>query len=313
MTASFLATDLQSYGPLSTIRESVPLRQARKYCRQLTRQHFENFTFLLLSFPRFLRQHFCNLFAYYRWGKELADQVRDSKTSLALLDWWHHLLTECYAGRSSHPVFVALQETIRRFEIPRDPLAELLVAFRQDQQLARYESPDQLLIYCRYAANPWGRLILYLGGCHDQFRGSLADAICTGRCWLHICQNVAAAWARGRVYLPQTHLRRFGCSEATLSEQAMTDGFKRLIEAELAEAEGWLRRGLALVNYVPRWLQFVAALMVHEGLTQIEILRQSGFNVWSRSCRLTSLQKWQVMVKVWWQWRRGLLMKAAAS
>jgi len=114
-----------------------------------------------------------------------------------------------YAGQTRHPVFVALSRTIGEFEIPRQPLADLLVAFRQDQTKARYETFDELRNYCRHSANPVGRLVLYLGRSVDEVNVALADHICTGLQLANFWQDVARDWQRGRVYLPQSDCRKF--------------------------------------------------------------------------------------------------------
>ena len=84
--------------------------------------------------------------------------------SLALLDLWGRELDACYEGRARHPVFVALAETIRACSIPKEPFADLLTAFRQDQTVTRYATMHDVLGYCRYSANPVGRLVLYACG-----------------------------------------------------------------------------------------------------------------------------------------------------
>src|SRR5512136_934302 len=133
-------SDLERYGPQATPSAPPTLRQSRRYCRRLARRHYENFTVASRLLPRRLRQHFCNVYAYCRWADDLADQPHDPRQSLALLDWWESQLRECYRGRAAHPVFVALSDTIRQFNIPADPLLDLLVAFRQDQRVTRYET-----------------------------------------------------------------------------------------------------------------------------------------------------------------------------
>ena len=156
--------DLKRYGPQGTDLP-VPLKAARRYCRRLTRSHYENFTVAHLLLPRKLRQHMANVYAYCRWADDLADESDNRQRSMALLNWWEQQLRACYAGQARHPVFVALAETIRTFDLPIDPLVDLLVAFRQDQRVSRYETFNDLLGYCRYSANPVGRIVLHLGRC----------------------------------------------------------------------------------------------------------------------------------------------------
>ena len=195
--ASTFSRDLKRYGPQVQVAEPPSLGRSRRYCRRLARRHYENFTVASRMLPRRLRQHFYNIYAYCRWADDLADEAGDPKRTLALLDWWEQHLHACYRGQAIHPVFIALDATIRKFAIPVDPFVDLLVAFRQDQRVRRYEDFGQLLNYCRYSANPVGRLVLYLGRCHTPERVLLADSICTGLQLANFWQDVAGRFRPG--------------------------------------------------------------------------------------------------------------------
>jgi len=305
------ALDLELYGPEARQVKHPSLSRAQKYCRRLARRHYENFTVASLLLPRHLRQHFYNVYAYCRWADDLADETGDPQRGLALLDWWEQELRECYQGHSQHPVFVALEDTIRQFAIPVDPFVDLLVAFRQDQRVARYESLDQLLDYCRYSANPVGRLVLYLGRCHDPERARLADSICTGLQLANFLQDVALDWERGRVYLPQTHCRQFGYDESMFARRECNEPFRRLLAAEAAEAEGWLRRGQPLVPLVPEELRLDVALFIHGGLALVEAIRRNQYDVWSRRPVLSKLEKLRIVARCWWRLRRGTRLEGS--
>ena len=140
------------------------LDEARAYCRHLAESHYENFHVASWFLPKALRPHFHSIYAYCRISDDLGDEVGDRAAALALLDLWGRELDACYEGRARHPVFVALAETIRACSIPKEPFADLLTAFRQDQTVTRYATMDDVLGYCRYSANPVGRLVLYACG-----------------------------------------------------------------------------------------------------------------------------------------------------
>src|SRR5690349_19172452 len=141
------------------IPERAPtLAEAKAYCERLARTHYENFSVATWFLPSRLKPHFHSIYAYCRISDDLGDEVGDPEQSLALLDAWEQELDACYAGEPRHPVFVALRETVRACKIPRQPFADLLTAFRQDQRVRRYQTFDDLLGYCRYSANPVGRL-----------------------------------------------------------------------------------------------------------------------------------------------------------
>jgi squalene synthase HpnC len=283
--------DFQLFGPQARPDSPLSLQASNRYCRKLANRHYENFTVASWLLPGRLRQHFYNVYAYCRWADDLADETGDAKQSLALLDWWETQLGNCYRGQTVHPVFFALAETIRKFEIPIDPFLDLLSAFRQDQRVSRYETMDQLLEYCRRSANPVGRLVLYLGECYSIERAELADSICTGLQLANFCQDVAGDWDRGRIYLPQADCRRFGYTEAMFARRECNEAFRRLMNIQVNRAEGFLRAGLPLVKMMPRDLRLDVALFIHGGLAILRAIRRQDYDVWTRRPRISKMEK----------------------
>lgn len=302
------AADLELYGPDRSPPTILSPRKSRRYCRRLARRHYENFSVLSLFLPAELRQHVANLYAYCRWADDLADETGDPGRSLALLRWWETELHACYAGRAQHPVFVALDETIREFDLPVEPLVDLLVAFRQDQRTTRYETMGQVLEYCRYSANPVGRLVLHLGRCFSESRARLSDAVCTGLQLANFCQDVARDWDRGRIYLPQVDQHRFGVEPRHFAQRVCDEPFRRLLACHVQEAEAWLRRGLPLVNDISADLQLPVALFATGGLAILEAIRRQNYDVWSRRPTLSRREKLRLMLRCWWRLRRGTLL-----
>jgi squalene synthase HpnC len=305
--------DLRRYGPGGTVDRPPSLRASRRYCRRLARSHYENFTVLSRLLPRQLRRPFCSVYAYCRWADDLADETGDAARSLSLLNWWEQHLHACYEGRAVHPVFVALSETIRRYDLPMDPLVDLLVALRQDQHTTRYETFDQLLDYCRYSANPVGRIVLHLGGCFDSARARLSDSICTGLQLANFWQDVARDWDAGRIYLPAAHRQRFGYDEACFERRECNDAFRRMLEAEVEEAEGWLRRGWPLVQQIPTDLRLAVALFIRGGLTILEAIKRQDYDVWTRRPEVSKWRKTRLVADIWWRLRRGRLVEESAA
>jgi squalene synthase HpnC len=207
--------------------------------------------------------------------------VGDPAQSLALLELWGRELDACYAGRARHPVFVALAETIRERAIPREPLADLLTAFRQDQTVTRYASMEDLLGYCRYSANPVGRLVLYLCGEADDERFRLSDATCTALQLANFWQDMGRDYAKGRVYLPQDDLRRFGVSEATIAGGGATPEFRALLRHEVNFTRQLFADGLPLIGRVSRELALDLDLFSRGGLAILRAIEAQDYDVLS--------------------------------
>ena len=279
MTASHPPT-----APLSSAWSALPPKyaipdhapsasDARDYCRRLARTHYENFSVASWFLPQQLRQHFFNLYAYCRISDDLGDEVGDTAASLQLLDQWQTELNACYEGHPRHPVFVALAETVRKFEIPKHEFADLLSAFRQDQRVTRYETFNDLLGYCRYSANPVGHLVLYLCGYRDSERQQLSDYTCTALQLANFWQDVSADLAKGRIYLPLEDLRRFSVNEGVLCDGQNTSAFRELMKFEVERAREWFAQGLPLAARVDRKLATDIELFSRGGqeiLTAIE-------------------------------------------
>lgn len=295
MAATSFLAELDTYGPDRTAA-APSLAEAREYCRRLALTHYENFTVASRLLPRELRQHFYHVYAYCRWADDLSDETNDPARSLTLLDWWEHELDECYAGRAVHPVFVALQATIAEFAIPAEPFRRLLVAFRQDQTTPRYATFDALLGYCRNSADPVGRLVLYLGRCHDdRATGPLSDFVCTGLQLANFWQDVARDRLKGRTYVPQDDLARFGVVETDLDRRAATPEFKRLLRFEVDRAEYYLRRGLPLVELMPRALASDVWLFVHGGLRILDKIRAQDYDVLARRPKVSKFDQFRLL------------------
>jgi len=297
--------DLERFGPQAASAQPLTPRKSRRYCRRLARHHYENFTVVSRFLPGGLRQHFANVYAYCRWADDLADETDDPRRSLALLDWWEKQLRDCYRGRVTHPVFIALAETIHKFHIPVEPFIDLLVAFRQDQRVMRYETIDQLLEYCRYSANPVGRLVLYLGECHTPDRVRLSDSICTGLQLANFWQDVARDWDHGRIYLPQTACRRFGYDESNFARREYNDAFRQLLAMHVDQAEGWLHAGEPLASKMPPGFRLPVALFAAGGLATLEAVRRQHYDVWARRPTISRFEKLRLLAGCWWKLRFG--------
>jgi squalene synthase HpnC len=255
------------------------LAEAQEYCRHLARSHYENFSVASWFLPERLRQHFFNVYAYCRISDDLGDEVGSPAASLELLDQWETELHACYAGSPRHPVFVALAETVRQFEIPQQEFTDLLTAFRQDQHVARYQTFDDLRGYCRNSANPVGHLVLYLCGYRDAERQQLSDFTCTALQLANFWQDVSIDFQKGRVYLPLEDLRRFRVSEDDIAARRNTAEFCDLMDFEVDRARDWFQRGLPLVKQVDKELAIDLELFSRGGQEILNAIEAQGFNV----------------------------------
>jgi len=255
------------------------LEEARQYCERLAKSHYENFSVATRFLPKRLRQHFYNVYAYCRISDDLGDEVGDPQQSLELLEQWETELNACYAGSPKHPVFVALAETVKQCSIPKHEFSDLLIAFRQDQTVTRFETFNDVLAYCRYSANPVGHLVLYLCGYRDVERQRLSDYTCTALQLANFWQDVSVDYGKGRIYLPLEDLRRFGVTGDEIAERRATPQFVAMMKFEVERARDWFARGLPLVKMVNRELAVDLELFSRGGQEILNAIERQGYDV----------------------------------
>ena len=308
------------------IPERAPsLEESQQYCSRLAHSHYENFSVVTWFLPKHLHQHFYNVYAYCRISDDLGDEVGDPQQSLALLDAWEAELNATYlslvpqrlkpesflnsagtpegvplqsAGEPAqdtagprHPVFIALRETIREFDIPRAPFANLLTAFRQDQTITRFPTFEDVLAYCKNSANPVGHLVLYLCGYRDAGRQQLSDYTCTALQLANFWQDVAVDYGKGRIYLPLDSLAKFGVSESDIAERRATPQFLEMMKFEVARARDWFRMGLPLVGKVDKHLATDLDLFSRGGLEILNAIEQQDYDVLTKRPAISKPRK----------------------
>jgi squalene synthase HpnC len=259
--------------------QPATLEEARAWCRRLAETHYENFHVASWFLPKRLRPHFHSIYAYCRVSDDLGDEVADRAASLALLDLWGQELDACYRGEARHPVFVALAETIQVCEIPKDPFADLLVAFRQDQIVTRFPTMADVLAYCRYSANPVGRLVLYACGYRDAERFALSDYTCSALQLANFWQDVRIDYRKDRIYLPLEDMARFGVDEDTIAAERFTPPFRELMRWEVDYARRMFQAGLPLVGMVDRELAVDLDLFSRGGIEILRSIERQDYDV----------------------------------
>ena len=271
--------------------------QARAYTRWLATHHYENFHVVSFLLPKRLHQDFYNVYAYCRWADDLGDETGNTVESLRLLEWWRTELDAMYAGRATHPVFVALLPTVERYGIPREPFANLIRAFEQDQTVTRYRNWEELFGYCRNSANPVGRLVLYLCGYSDAERQRLSDATCTALQLANFWQDVTVDLLKDRVYLPLDLLERHGYSLDDLFARRFSSAFRNVMEEAVAKARELFLEGLPLVSMLDRRLALDIDLFSRGGMRILAKIEEQDYNVLQARPSISKVERVWLLVE----------------
>ena len=276
-------------GLTASSRTRWSAEEAYDYCRTLARSHYENFTVASWFLPRDKRPHVYAVYAFCRFVDDLGDEAQGDR--LALLDRWEEEVRACYDGTPTHPIAVALADTIQRFSIPTEPFLKLVEANRIDQRTQRHPTYDDLLFYCDHSANPVGRLFLYLFGYSDAERQRLSDATCTALQLANFWQDVRRDLEMGRIYIPLEDMVQFGCTEENLRAGVADDAFRELMRFEVERARGLFAEGAALVDAVEGIVRLDIALFTEGGMHILNAIERQDYDVLSRRPTLSKLAR----------------------
>lgn len=278
--------------------ETVPsVEDAFRTCEEIAFRHYENFPVASIFIPKEKRKYIAAIYAFARTADDFADEEGYADHErLARLAELEEELRETCNGRPRDPIFVALVETIRRFQIPSHYFEQLLTAFRMDVEKKRHATWEELLHYCAHSANPIGRLVLHLFDYRDESQMRHSDAICTGLQLANFWQDVSIDIKKGRIYLPLEDMRKFQCSEEEILQGRMSDNFRRLLEYEVERTSMLFEEGKPLLSSVGNDLHFQLRLTWLGGMRILKKIRRCNFDVFKHRPTLSFQDKFMLAI-----------------
>ena len=289
----------------TTARRPISVDEAFAYCANLTNAHYENFPVASLLLPAEKRPYLQAVYAFARIADDFADEGHgEPQARLASLDDWNNQLalyhTSAMQGaplKDGHPVFVALAETIRRNQLPLEPLRDLLTAFKMDVTTRRYATFGELLHYCRHSANPVGRLVLQIFGYQDKELLELSDKICTALQLANFWQDISVDFQKNRIYIPMEDFANYGYTVDELAKGEMNDRFKNLIAFEIERTREMFYEGASLPSKVDKDLRLELKLVWFGGMAILKKTERYGVSIVRRRPSLNSFNKFMIFMR----------------
>ncbi len=273
-------------------------RESFEYCEKIASEHYENFPVASRFIPADKRPYIAAIYAFARSADDFADEPGYTQAErIENLSQWGELLLRCYDGESSHPVFVALSETVERFQVPIELFQNLLTAFRADVTTKRYETFEQVLEYCSCSANPIGRLVLLLFNYRSELMLMHSDNICTALQLTNFWQDISVDLLKDRLYLPKEDLDHFGVPEDELFRRTASTAFRKLVSFEVARTERLFREGRPLLQEVGKDLRFELKLTWNGGMNILRKIKARGFDVFQSRPHLSSVDKLRLFLR----------------
>ncbi len=276
-----------------------------KYCEQIAKGHYENFPVASLLLPKEKRKYVYAIYAFARAADDFADEEGiegGAAKRLALLGEWNGKLRDCYSGKAYDPIFIALAETVKDNSIPIEPLENLLNAFRQDVVKQRYEKFDELLEYCRNSANPVGRLVLMIFGCHDEEFFKYSDKICTALQLTNFWQDIEVDLRKERIYLPAEDITKFGYSYKELELKQENESFRSLVKFEVERTKKIFDEGRKLIDMTAaagkelKKLSKELKLTWNGGTTILKKIEEINYNVLNQRPSISGFDKIKIFL-----------------
>ncbi len=203
---------------------------------------------------------------------------------------------------------MAFAHAVQTFQIPREPFLKLIEANRMDQRITRHPTYADLLHYCDHSANPVGQLFLYLFGYRDAERQRLSDCTCTALQLTNFWQDVARDYQKGRIYIPQEDLARFGYTENELARGVVNDEFRQLLAFEVERAMELFREGAPLVATLEGSVKLDVALFTRGGVAVLNAIQRQNYDVLTARPTLSKKAKAGLFMSTWLTWKVGLGM-----
>jgi squalene synthase HpnC len=266
-------------GSPEALSRRYSVQEAIEYTHWLATHHYENFHVVSVLLPRHLHQDFYNVYSFCRWADDLGDEIGDTQESLRLLKWWRGDLHRMYNGEATHPVYVALMGTVQRHNLPRQPFDDLITAFENDQIITRYSTWHDVFEYCKYSANPVGRLVLGLCGYATDDRFVLSDYTCTALQLANFWQDVSVDLHKDRIYIPLDLMAKHGYTQEDLFAGVEDERFFAIMREAVSVARDLFYKGLPLIGTVDRRLAFDLDLFSRGGLKILDKVEQQEYRV----------------------------------
>ena len=250
--------------------------------------HYENFPVASILLPKKLRLAVTNIYRFARSADDLADEgdVSDQVRLQSLQKYRQALYelslpqqTKTYREAGLGSIFDPLANTIRDHQLPLTPFLDLLSAFEQDVSQHRYTDYKALERYCQKSANPVGRLMLHLYESTDELSLKQSDAICTALQLINFWQDVAIDWRKGRIYLPQDEMARFGVTETTIATSNNNAAWQALMQFQVDRSRALLNSGAALGSRLEGRIGFELRMIIQGGLCILHKIETVQYDV----------------------------------
>ncbi len=273
---------------LVTGHESGDVRDAYTYCRQIIHRASKTFTWGARLLPPQKRRAAWAIYAFCRVVDDIADEAGDIARARTRLDAWRSRLARAYADAPDGPITLAWHDMLQRFAVPLQPALDLIDGVEMDlaggigPSGERPQTFDDLRLYCYRVAGTVGLLMAPVLGYRSSVALQYAVELGIAMQLTNILRDVGADARKGRIYLPQEDLDRFGCSMADITAGKVDDAFVTLMRFQIARAQDYYDRAMPGIALLDRSAQFAihASARLYRGI--LDAVVANNYDVFTR-------------------------------
>ena len=275
------------------------LKQAYKYCRKLTIKADSNFSLGFRFLPKYKRDAIYALYAFNRCADDFVDEEFDSQKRQKLIERWDYYLDQCYEGEpNDHPVLYAFSDAVRRFNIPKKPFKDAILGFKMDLEINRYNTFDELKIYCDRVAGTISVMSLHVFGHLDAKALEFGDDLSMALQLTNIIRDVGRDIEKNRIYLPLEELKRFNYSEEELFSKKINENFIELMKFQVKRAKSYFKKAQNLIPLLHKDARFTTLLMAGVYLKVLNEVEKNNYDVFNKFAKVSNMKKSLLVAKL---------------
>jgi len=270
-----------------------------QYCQDRAAQSGSSFYYSFMFLEPARRRAITALYAFCREVDDVVDECPDALLARTKLAWWRGEVAALYEDCPSHPVTQALAASLKTFSLPQEQLLEIIDGMEMDLDHARYADFKALHLYCYRVASVVGLLAAEIFGYTDRMTLKYAHDLGLAFQLTNIIRDVGEDARRGRIYLPQDELSRFGVSESDLVQARYSENFRRLMEFQVERAGATYRQAFAQLPAADRKTQRAGLIMAAIYRATLDEIVRDGCRVLDRRTSLPPQRKLWLAGKTW--------------
>lgn len=280
-----------------------------RYCEKLTRESGSSFYWSFKVLPPEKRSAFYSVYAFCRHTDDIVDALEgaaDDGHSVeiharksAALDAWQCEFDRSCDGKPTHPITISLGDKMHRFGIPRDPFDRIIEGVRMDLCKDRYDTFQDLYEYCYRVASAPGIACIHILGFRNDKTPAYAENLGVALQLTNIIRDMGEDAARGRIYLPQEDLARYGCSERDIIEGRQSAAFVDLMQFQCRRAREYFERSRACLTPDDRRAMICPEIMSNIYASLLEKIERTGFQVFGRRIGVPTAKKILLALRTW--------------